>query len=159
MKQQENQSIQSLLVRGYRYALTLCGSPAQAQDLVQEASLRVLQKGLPMNIGVLFRVIRNHFIDEVRKAKVRQKWAEQQPTTHQHDHIKIADPGLEKALQQLAPDTRELLYLFVVEEYTAKELAELTGKPRGTILSAVHRAKQKLRKMLAESDQITQEYG
>lgn len=55
------------------------------------------------------------------------------------------DPELERALDQLRATEREILFLSVLEEYSAREIAELTGRPRGTILSIIHRAKKKLR--------------
>ena len=48
---------------------------------------------------------------------------------------------------------RELIFRHVVENYTAAEIAEMTGKPRGTILSAVHRAKRKLQSFLPEGEE------
>jgi DNA-directed RNA polymerase specialized sigma24 family protein len=62
------------------------------------------------------------------------------------------DPELASALQQLRPDERELLYLSAVEEYSANEIAKLTHKPRGTILSILHRTKKKLRQILAKEE-------
>jgi RNA polymerase sigma-70 factor (ECF subfamily) len=43
-----------------------------------------------------------------------------------------------------APEERELLYLWAVEEYTMKEISELTGIPRGTLLSRIHRIRKKV---------------
>jgi len=44
----------------------------------------------------------------------------------------------------LIPSPRELLYLWAVEEYTSKELADLFNVPPGTILSRLHRLKIKI---------------
>ena len=60
------------------------------------------------------------------------------------------DPALERALGRLRAEERELLYWAWVEGRTAQEISELTERPRGTVLSALHRAKQKLRRELAE---------
>ena len=59
---------------------------------------------------------------------------------------------MHRALGRLRDDEREVLFLAAVEGYTATELAELTDKPRGTILSMIHRAKKKLREVLAPKD-------
>lgn len=45
--------------------------------------------------------------------------------------------------------TTELRYLHIVEEWTAAELAEHWGPPRGTVLSRIHRARA------AQSDKLT----
>lgn len=56
---------------------------------------------------------------------------------------------MEQALAGLHAHEREVLYLHAVDGDTAKELAVLTGKPRGTALSLLHRAKEKLRQSLS----------
>ena len=48
-------------------------------------------------------------------------------------------------LAHLRPDEREALYLNIVEGYTAKEIGRMTRESRGTILSRIHRAREKLR--------------
>jgi len=49
---------------------------------------------------------------------------------------------------------REVLFLSVVEGYTADEIAKLTGSTRGTVLSLIHRSRLKLRNVMAE-DNVT----
>jgi RNA polymerase sigma-70 factor (ECF subfamily) len=46
------------------------------------------------------------------------------------------------------------LYLAVVEGYTAEEIAELTSRPRGTILSLLHRTKAKLCDLLGRDGKV-----
>ena len=60
---------------------------------------------------------------------------------------------LEEALGSLRPPEREALYLATVEDYTAQEIADLTGRPRGTVLSMIHRARKKLRGFLTDEAQ------
>jgi DNA-directed RNA polymerase specialized sigma24 family protein len=38
-----------------------------------------------------------------------------------------------------------------VEGYSAREIGELVGRPRGTILSMAHRARQRMRELLRVS--------
>ena len=58
---------------------------------------------------------------------------------------------LNRALATLRPAEREVLFLADVEEYTAQEIADLMGHPRGTILSLIHRTHRKLRGLLEQS--------
>ena len=55
---------------------------------------------------------------------------------------------IELLMSRLRPEESEALYLNVVEGYTASEISEQTGSPRGTILSLIHRAREKLAKAL-----------
>ena len=58
---------------------------------------------------------------------------------------------LNRALAALRPAERETLFLADVEGYTAQEIADLTGHPRGTVLSLIHRTHRKLRDLLEQS--------
>ena len=53
---------------------------------------------------------------------------------------------MESALGRLRPEERAVLYLAAVENYTARQIGELLGWPRGSVLSLLHRARSKLRK-------------
>ncbi|MGK0290726.1 MAG: RNA polymerase sigma-70 factor (ECF subfamily), partial [bacterium] len=52
---------------------------------------------------------------------------------------------VEILLDQASPAERELLYLSAVEEYSIQEIAEITQTPKGTLLSRLHRLKNKIR--------------
>jgi RNA polymerase sigma-70 factor (ECF subfamily) len=62
--------------------------------------------------------------------------------------VSIRTRALTKALDRLNPEERSALYLSAAEGYTAQEIADLFGKPRGTILSMMFRAKKKLQRLL-----------
>ena len=59
-----------------------------------------------------------------------------------------AQDEMDAALERLRPEEREALYLAAVEGYTASEIAKLTDRPRGSVLSLLHRAKARLRDVL-----------
>jgi RNA polymerase sigma-70 factor (ECF subfamily) len=50
-------------------------------------------------------------------------------------------------LSELRPEEREALFLHEVEGYTASEISRMTGQPRGTVLSLMHRARERLLKL------------
>jgi RNA polymerase sigma-70 factor (ECF subfamily) len=62
----------------------------------------------------------------------------------------LQNGSLDRALGSLRTEERETLFLAVVEGYTAEEIAELTARPRGTILSLLYRTKAKLRNLLGK---------
>ncbi|MEM7033934.1 MAG: RNA polymerase sigma factor [Chloroflexota bacterium] len=144
--------LDDLLQRGYRYALSLTHDDDAAQDILQNACLNISRRGGPWEIRYLIVTIRHCHIDSVRRS---QKF-DLQPIDDMDliGDLDIAltsiDPQLEAALAHLREDERELLYLSVVEGYPAGELAKITERPRGTILSRIHRAKQKLRLFLTQ---------
>ena len=57
---------------------------------------------------------------------------------------------LQKALNKLKPEFREVLLLVVVGEMTHEEVSKILNVPMGTILSRISRARLYLRKELME---------
>jgi len=147
-------ALEELLQRGFRYALSLVHNKEVAQDLVQEACLRIKKRDGPWEIAYFITTIRNCYIDQYRR--------QQKITFYSVDDFSnmvdpntcwpSPDPELERALDRLRVTEREILFLSVLEEYSAREIAELTGRPRGTILSIIHRAKKKLRSWITRDE-------
>ena len=150
----QSSALEDLLQRGFRYAFSLVHNQDVAQDLVQEACLRINQRGGPWKIAYFITTIRNCYIDQYRR--------QQKITFYPIDDVSnivdpktiwpSPDPELERALDRLRVEEREILFLSVLEEYSAREIAELTGRPRGTILSILHRAKKKLRSWIKRDE-------
>jgi len=141
--------IKSLLQHGYRYALSITHNRAQAEDLLQDAWVAVLQADGPFEKKYLFSAIRSRFIN----ARKRDLLVPMVPletdnleTPQETDINFITDTDtLIDSLSTLRPVEREAIYLSAVEGYTAEEIARHTQQPRGTILSLIHRSKKKLR--------------
>jgi RNA polymerase sigma-70 factor (ECF subfamily) len=146
--------LDEVLQRGYRYAFSLANDREEARDLIQEACLRIAQRGGPWNLPYLLTVVRNIFIDERRRRRVLSFRPLEEANAVSSPSV-IPDPDLGTALQSLGSLERELLFLSVVEGYTAAEIAHHTGRPRGTILSALHRTKAKLRQWWRERAEET----
>ncbi|MEM7800916.1 MAG: RNA polymerase sigma factor [Chloroflexota bacterium] len=149
----KNDDLEEILQSGYRYALALTHDSQMAQDLLQQACLSISRRQGPWNIRYLITTIRNAHIDHIRRAQKLRFYPLDEELEFVGDvdmMLSSFDPQLESALARLPEDTRELLYLSVVEEFTASELANLTERPRGTILSILHRAKKQLRGLLSQ---------
>lgn len=147
---------EELMHRGYRYAFSLTHDQTMAEDILQDACVRLVKSDGPWHSGYLFATIRNRFIDLFRRENLVEMRSVEEITERGedgilgHEDIAVADSGiLERALDRLRPEEREAIYLAAVEGYTAKEIGELTGKPRGSVLSLIHRGKEKLRRLLA----------
>jgi RNA polymerase sigma factor (sigma-70 family) len=143
--------LDDMLNRGYRYALSLTNKEDSAFDLVQNAYLKICEQNKPLVISYFIRTIRNLYIDKQRRKTVRLKWLnlnKNKPSTYEQS-IGV-EPVLEKLIDQLKPLEREILMLSVVEEYTAKEIAELLKMSRNTVLSIISRTKKKLKMALHE---------
>lgn len=138
----------------YRYCVALTGDEDEAYDLLQDSFEKFLRKGRDVHSAkAYFRgIIRNHFIDQYRKgAKHGFTELDENIISTNETSLESLIANKEEArfiLNALDFHDRELLYLWAVEEYTAKELADLLKSPRGTILSKLHRLKIKIKQCL-----------
>lgn len=147
---------QKLLDDGYRYAVSLCANRHDAEDLTHDACISVMTRyGSVLDKPLLFAAIRNRFIDQYRRRRNWQTIAEDLSLLADHRRLEIDDSvdllqsfDLQPHLATLRTKEREVLFLQVVEGYTATEIAELTASSRGTVLSLIHRARKKLQKSI-----------
>ena len=154
--------LDELLERAFRYALSLTHNRHQAEELLQDACLALSRRDGPWRIDYLISVIRNRHIDLYRhNSRLKQRPLREIDRVHGNGQLngqvngQVNGPShdvLSAALAELSPGERELLFLAVIEEYTTVEIAHLTGRPRGTVLSSIHRTKQKLRLALGQRD-------
>ncbi len=146
---------EQLLQAGYRYAMALRGRPQDAHDLVHEAWLRLNAEWFPiMTKPRLFRTIRNLFIDQYRREQLMVLDLSSDDMDDYAGHEVSLDRDIQarelsQCLAQLRAPEREALFLNSVEGYTVNEIARMTGRPRGTVLSLIHRAREKMRQLLA----------
>jgi len=144
-----------LLQAGFCYGLALTASRPDAEDLVQEAWYRLCRRhGRVKNRSLLFVAIRNLYIDRMRRHALVVFESLDVANEAADDRLDvfagvIAARDLEVPLAALRSEEREALFLAVVEGHTAAEIAALTGRSRGTVLSLIYRARAKLRRALA----------
>ncbi len=149
--------IDELLNAGYRYAFSLTHDASEAEDLLQDAALAILAAGGSWEQRYLFATIRNRFIDRYRRNRkilflsLHGEDGRDQNESYESNWALpdvLQSGALHQALATLRAEERETLFLSVVEGYTAEEIAQLTARPRGTILSLLFRTKAKLRELL-----------
>jgi len=140
--------------QSYRYCISLCKDPDEAFDLLQASIEKLLRKGID-NLDnpkmYLFRIIRNEFIDRCRRRKkmtlveYHDESNVVQLDSNQLENLIINKDEINRIMENVDPSERELLYLSVVEGYSISEISKLSGTPRGTLLSKLHRLKLKIR--------------
>ncbi|WP_187428561.1 ECF RNA polymerase sigma factor EcfG [Roseobacter fucihabitans] len=154
-----------LLPRLRRFALSLTRYGPDADDLVQEACTTALLKwdqydpAQPLDRW-MFRVLRNLWISEIRKRKVRvgagQVPAEEEPGLRVEDRIvdQLAAQQARGKIDAMPSDLSQPLMLVCSEGYSYREVSELLGIPIGTVMSRVHRARQTLITALSDVESI-----
>src|SRR5210317_1490203 len=131
-----------------KFCVSLTGTVADGDDLLQATVERVLQKGMPADAHVAkwaYRVCKNAWIDEIRARDVRQKYP---PLAADEEHAPSAEryaggqKELERvsaALDELPPEQRLALTLVAIEGRTYAEAASILDVPIGTIMSRIAR--------------------
>ncbi|MDE2396890.1 MAG: RNA polymerase sigma factor [Burkholderiales bacterium] len=140
-----------------RYARLLAGDAARADDLVQDTLERACAKwslwqGGTALRGWLLSLMHNLHLNQ------RRDWRHDEGHAGLDD---VAEPAtdnqarsaermdLQRALDTLPEAMREVLLLVALEEYSYAEAAEILGVPVGTVMSRLHRARERLREALA----------
>lgn len=152
----------------YRLAFRLSGNQHDAEDLTQDAFMRVfrsIDKYQPGTFeGWLHRITTNLFLDMVRhRSRISMEALpedyERVPgtdmTPEQAYSVANLDPALQEALDELAPDFRVAVVLCDVVGMTYDEIADTLGVKMGTVRSRIHRGRSQLRASLeakAETD-------
>jgi RNA polymerase sigma-70 factor, ECF subfamily len=155
--------ILSLLPRLRRFGLSLTRSGADADDLVQDAYAAALTKWHQFDPSQhldrwMFRIVRNLWISELRKRKVRQG----EGTIPAEDATELrTDTDAEDAMlarqvrgqvDALPADLAQPLLLVCAEGYSYREAADLLDIPIGTVMSRIHRARKILMAGLGEKE-------
>ena len=153
-----------LLPRLRRFALSLTRSVPDADDLLQDACTTALQRwhqydpAQPLDRW-MFRIIRNLWISEIRKRKVRE--GQGQVPAEEATELQTADADdtlnakqVQARVSALPPDLAQPLMLVCAEGYSYREVSEFLDIPVGTVMSRIHRARKLLASALGHEEGI-----
>ncbi|MEB8324722.1 RNA polymerase sigma factor SigE [Dietzia kunjamensis] len=144
--------------RVYRLAYRLCGNAHDAEDITQEAFIRVfrsLDRYKPGTFeGWMHRIVTNLFLDSARRrGRIRfealPEDAERVPGRERSPEQVLSeetfDPVLQTALANLSPDFRAAVVLSDIEDLSYEEVGRILGVKMGTVRSRIHRGRAALR--------------
>ena len=155
----------------YSTALRFTRNTEEAEDLVQDTYLRAyrffdkFQKGTNFKAWI-FKILTNTFINKYRK-KVRTpqqvqldkvayslenedngeeilEWAGYDESKYEE----LFDDDITAALSQLSDDFRMVVLLADIEGFSYKEIAQIIGRPAGTVMSRLFRGRRMLQRIL-----------
>ena len=141
----------------YATILRMTKNPQDAQDLVQEAFIKVYSQlgkfdGNGSFSSWMYRVAINHCMDEFRKKRYQMKQVEvdeEKVINPNHPEIiflkKEKSRQLERLIATLTEDERMIILLRYVNELSYDEISELVETPLSQVRNKLHRAKKKMR--------------
>jgi RNA polymerase sigma-70 factor (ECF subfamily) len=138
----------------YRHALAILRDRSAAEDVVQDAFVRVWRRRSRLTReqrldGYLFTAVRNLALDQLRRGKVAaasQVLVAVAPTASEPPACDAE--GIDAALGALPPEQREVVVLHVHVGLSFAEIAGRTGTPLGTVHSRYRYAMTRLRDAL-----------
>lgn len=148
----------------YTLALRLCGNRDDAADVLQDTMLKVFgglasfRGGSPF-WGWLRQVAVNEALQKLR----RRRLLDDALPMGEHDVEDLAPPPstaadaarLARALAQLPPATRGVLWLYHAEGYTHEEIADLMGRTASFSKSQLARGSRRLRALLETPEEAS----
>lgn len=145
-----------MLPRLWAFALRISGDRHDAEDLVQLACVRALERAHQLQpdtspLSWMFAIVHTTWINEVRSRNVRSR-----SRSEWNDSVieSVSDPAattpetdlmhqqILTAVNGLPDGQREVMLLVAVERFSYKEAAEILGVPIGTVMSRLSRARQ-----------------
>ncbi|WP_198683442.1 RNA polymerase sigma factor [Peristeroidobacter agariperforans] len=154
----------------YRAAYRWTGAVDRAEDLVQELLTRLYPKldelrGLDRIRSWALRVMYRIFVDQVRRERSSPvQFGSDPPDDNEEEAPELIDGSagpaelFEQELTQdrvlaawerLSEEHRVVLSMHDIEDYSLPELAQIMEVPLGTLKSRLHRARAKLKDLLA----------
>lgn len=148
----EQQLLQKEMPHLRRFAYSLTADINDADDLVQDVVLKVLDRGLPEKVkpqAWLITLTKNLWIDQVRQREIRERPQTQDRIAEGSGEVRDPadineDRQILDSLEQLPQELRVLFSLVVLEGYAYREAAEMLGIPVGTVMSRISRARKVL---------------
>jgi RNA polymerase sigma-70 factor, ECF subfamily len=163
-----------MLPRLWAFALRISGDQHDAEDLVQRACVRALERADQLQadtapLSWMFSIVHSTWINELRARSVRSRSSME----WDDDFLEmVADPAartpeehvmngqIVEAVQRLPEAQRVVMLLVAVEGLSYSEAAETLGVPIGTIMSRLSRARQAIGALFGErEDQKTKNTG
>lgn len=157
----------------FNTAVKLCGSPSDAEDLVQETYYRAYRSFDKFKHASSFKtwlhqILRNTYInsyrknlksvdtvdidsiDEVSDQLIDEQFLAKFTMKQLHTDSDLFTGEVKSALKGISEENKKCVVLKDVEGFSYKEIAEMLGLPIGTVMSKVHRARKTLYNLLLD---------
>lgn len=158
----------------YAYILRLCGRPELAEDVVQEAFVRVLTNldrfdtrfrfstwVFTIARRVMMNVLdkRRPVSDSDRAQEAGGRSCQMSINAEVKEHRDVCRDAVQQALMSLSIEQREVMVLFHQHDWPIWLIGEQLEMPEGTVKSHLHRGRTRLRALLEQHparDQFTE---
>lgn len=158
----------------YAYLLRMSGRPDIAEDIVQEAFVRVLTNLDRYDPRFrfstwLFTIARRLYLNAAQRhrptcdSEAMPYWQSgaagpDQPTVAEEVECNLRD-AVQSALMELPAEQREVVILFHQLDWPIAIIAQHMDMPQGTVKSHLHRARKRMRRLLEAHEKHSRSVG
>jgi len=155
----------------FALAIRMTRNHLDAEDLVQDTAMKAFRYFNRFDRGTNFRawtyrILTNNYINNYRKKKKSPDsveidnvafklkdsdngyWDRLDDRNNDFSYSEIFDDELNRAIESLPDEYRIVVLLSDVESFNYKEIAEIIGRPIGTVMSRLHRGRKILQRAL-----------
>ena len=150
------QIVKKYMKTAYYIALGFVHNHQDALDLSQESFIKAFRKIKSFDAGRPFfpwfyRILKNLCIDHFKRIRRRMEIPlEESYFLIQDREDKEMKEAMWQGIEKLPFEQKEIIILRYFREYSYEEIAEITGKPVGTVMSSLYYAKKKLKDIVGK---------
>ena len=150
------QIVKKYMQTAYYIALGFVHNHQDALDLSQESFIKAFRKIKSFDAGRPFfpwfyRILKNLCIDHFKRIRRRREIPlEESYFLIQDREDKEMKEAMWQGIKKLPFEQKEIIILRYFREYSYEEIAEITGKPIGTVMSSLHYAKKRLKDIVGK---------
>ena len=156
----------------YAFMLRMSGRPDVAEDIVQEAFVRVLKNLDRFDSRFrfstwLFTIAKRLYVNSIQKLRptydsdvIDSHHGEFEPVggeAARSETIQNVRSVVDFALKELAPQQREIILLFHQQNWPITDIAVFLKMPEGTVKSHLHRARKRMKKVIESSGMMSRQ--
>lgn len=158
VKKGDREAYQEIVIRymkrAYYIALGFVQNPQDAMDLSQESFIRAFHKIKSFNTRMPFfpwfyRLMKNLCIDFLKRSSHHKEVPlEEVHVLKEEREDRELKEVLWRGIEKLPMEQKEVVILRYFQQMSYQEIAEMTGKPAGTVMSSLFYAKKRLKKII-----------
>lgn len=132
----------------FRAAYALLGSRADAEDAVQEAFVRLIEKNPTINDDEHLKAWLLRVTINLSKNMLKASWRKNKSVTQEIPYAENESDEVLFCVMKLEENYRTVIHLYYYEGYSIKEIASILKLPAATVGTRLKRGRERLKKML-----------
>ncbi len=146
--------VESYMQRAYYIALGFVRNAQDAMDISQESFIKAFRRIKSFDserpfFPWFYKLLKNLCLDHLkRRSRIQEVPLDESRVLKDKHEDREMKEVLWKGIEGLPVEQREVILLRYFQQLSYQEIAEITGKPVGTVMSSLYYAKKRLKDMI-----------